>query len=105
MASSICACDLPASASWVFMSAIGRYDFAAAALKQLGPRILGFQKLGSPMAASQDRSTMQTKSLVPGIAISKPLLPRPITQALPEMDSGAALRARAISAFRSTIRY
>ena len=65
MAARISALDLPAKTSLVLSRKIGRKVRAAAALKQLGERTLGFQKSASVVAAAQERSTMQTKPLVP----------------------------------------
>ena len=77
---------------------------AAGELKQTGERSLGFQKSGSSLPAAQERHTMHTNPFLPFTAISYPCRPRIMTSASREMDSGAALRAKAISAVRS-IRY
>src|SRR5580658_1026765 len=78
---------------------------AAAALKQLGERTLGFQKSGASVDAAQPRSTIQRKPLVPFTAVVYPVGVSTITSAASAMDAGAALRARAISVFSSAIRY
>jgi hypothetical protein len=76
-------------------------DRAAGGLKQIGPRSLGFQNCGSSNGDIHDRSTTHTKPFLPFTAVSYPCRPRTETSASRDMDSGAALRARAISAFRS----
>src|ERR1700722_3511575 len=81
---------------------------AAGGLKQTGPRILGFQKFAddSPLNGPiHPRSTTHTKPFLPSTAVSYPCGPRTRTFASWDIESGAALRARAISAFRSGIRY
>src|SRR5882757_408409 len=70
----------------------------------MGTRTFGFQKSGSA-AEVHPRPTTHTKPFVPLTAVSKPCRPRTRTSASCEMDSGAALRARAISAARSAMRY
>src|SRR5450631_1945303 len=81
---------------------------AAGGLKQTGPRSLGFQKPLEPAPSNGDihpRSTTHTKPFLPLTAVSYPCRPRTRISASREIASGAALRARAISAFRSVIRY
>src|ERR1700675_1621689 len=80
-------------------------DRAAGGLKKLGPRNLGFQKCGWSNGDIHDRSTTHTKPFLPFTAVSYPCRPRTKTSASRDMDSGAALRAMAISAFRSPTRY
>ena len=99
------ALDFPSSTSRVFIRKMGRKVLAAAALKQLGARILGFQNSGSSVAWAHDRSTMQTKPFVPFTAVVKPVLPSTITSASSAIDFGAALRASAISELWSAIKY
>src|SRR5580693_882755 len=70
----------------------------------MGTRTFGFQKSASA-ADVHPRPTIHTKPFVPLTAVSKPCRPRTRTSASREMDSGAALRARAISAARSAMRY
>src|SRR5579871_3473616 len=105
MASSISVSDFPARANWVLLMTRGRYVRTAGGLKQIGPRILGFQNPGSPNPAVHERSTIHTKPFVPLTTCLYPSRPRTITSALLEIDVGAALLARAISALRSTIKY
>src|ERR1700730_5424585 len=76
-------------------------DRASGGLKQIGPRSLGFQNCGSSNGDIHARSTTHTKPFFPFTAVSYPWRPRTETSASRDMDSGAALRARAISAFRS----
>src|SRR5260370_2903461 len=76
-------------------------DRAAGGLKQIGPRSLGFQNWGSSNGDIHDRSTTHTKPFLPFTAVSYPCRPRTETSAARDTDSGAALRAMAISAFRS----
>src|SRR6202030_196747 len=76
-------------------------DRAAGGLKQIGPRIFGFQNWGSSNGDIHARSTTHTKPFFPLTTVSYPCRPRTKTSASRDMDSGAALRARAISAFRS----
>src|SRR5215813_13049261 len=83
----------------------GMLERAAGALKQIGARSLGFQKSGSSFPALHDRCTMHTKPFLPFTAVSKPLRLSTMISASSEMDLGAALRASAISASRSAIRY
>src|SRR5215467_6946271 len=97
--------DFPARANWVLEMVMGRYVRAAGGLKQIGPRILGFQNSGSPNGAVQERSTIHTKPFVPLAAVLYPCRSRTMTSALSEIAFGAALFARLISAVRSAIRY
>src|SRR5580693_5492794 len=81
---------------------------AAGGLKQIGPRILGFQKLTASSPSNgpiHPRSTTHTKPFLPLTAVSYPFRPRTKTSASLDIAAGAALRARAISAFRSVIKY
>src|ERR1700677_2244360 len=73
---------------------------AADGLKQIGLRTFGFQKSRSLVAAPHDLSTMQRKPFVPFCAVVYPSGLSTITSASSETDFGAAVRARAISAFR-----
>src|SRR5271170_7035063 len=97
--------DFPASTNLVFIRKIGTKVLVAAALKQCGARNLGFQKFGLSVAAPQPRSTRHMKPFLPGATVLYPSLVSTITSASPEMDGGAAVRASAISAFWSAIRY
>src|SRR6185437_3969483 len=83
----------------------GRMDRAAAGLKHCGTRTLGFQNSAELNGAIHDRSTIQTKPFFPWAAVSYPRHPRTRTFASLDIDSGAALRAKAISELRSGIRY
>src|SRR5215470_11161308 len=80
---------------------------AAWGLKQSGPRIFGFQNAElsiAPLVCSGDihaRSTTHTKPFLPSTAVSYPCRPRTRILASRDIDSGAALRANAISAPRS----
>src|ERR1700722_7257271 len=80
-------------------------DRAAAGLKQPGTRTLGFQNSAELNGDIHDRSTTQTKPFFPSIAGSYPRHPRTRIVASLDIDCGAALRAKAISALRSGIRY
>src|SRR6185437_7406580 len=77
---------------------MGAKVLAAAGLKQIGARTLGFQNSGSSVAAPHPRSTTQRKPFVPFTAVAYPPCRNTITSAPSEMDLGAPLRARAISA-------
>src|SRR5277367_3762177 len=101
IASAISSLDRPANTNSVFLTVIGTLNRAPAGLKQIGPRILGFQNTGSSTPAVHPRSTMHTKPFLPFTATSYPCGPNTITSASPEMDGGAALSAIAISALRS----
>src|SRR5215469_6930443 len=101
----ISACVLPARAISVRLYVVGKTDRAAGGLKQIGPRTLGFQNSGASGGDIQPRSTTHTNPFLPATAVSYPCCPKTKTVASCEMDSGAALRAKAISAFRSAIRY
>src|SRR5277367_2452835 len=101
----ICALDSPANTNSVLLKVSGKIDFTAAGLKQMGPRIFGFQNCGKSNWDIHDRSTIQTKPFLPATAVSYPCRPSTITSASAEIEGGAALRAMAISAFRSAIRY
>ena len=68
-------------------------------------RIFEFQYSGSSLGFDQDRSTMQTKPFDPFTAVVYLSLRSTITSAASEIDAGAALRASAISAFSSGIKY
>src|SRR5580704_15090639 len=105
IASRIWVSDFPARANWVLEIVMGRYVRAAGGLKQIGPRILGFQNSGSPNGAVHERSTIHTKPFVPFTAVLYPCRSRTITSALSAMLGGAALFERAISALRSAIKY
>src|SRR6185437_9254329 len=98
IAAPICARVRPASASSVFLSTSGRNDAAAGGFKQTGPRIFGFQKTGSSMPAVHERSTMQTKPLLPRAAMVYPCAPSTMISAACEIAAGAADRAIATSA-------
>ena len=105
IASSIWDSDFPARASRVLAMTRGRYVRTAGGLKQIGPRILGFQNTGSPNPAVHERSTIHRKPFVPLAAVLYPSRSRTITSALSAMLFGAALLARATSALRSAIKY
>src|SRR5579884_2755120 len=105
MAGAISAFDLPASTSLVFIRKMGRKLLADDGLKQMGARTFGFQNSGSSVAAPHDRSTRQTKPLLPFTAVVYAFRPSTITSAASEMDGGAALRASAISECWSAGRY
>src|SRR5215469_2640602 len=96
---------LPANTISVLLRVVGKTDRAAGGLKQIGPRTLGFQNSGASEGDIQPRSTTHTNPFLPSTAVSYPFFPSTRTVALCEIDSGAALRAKAISAFRSAIRY
>src|SRR5580704_3839371 len=97
--------DFPASTSLVFIRKMGTTVLAAGGLKQMGARTLGFQKSRLSVAAPQDRSTRQTKPLVPLTVVANPSRPSTMTSAASEMGAGAAVRARAISEFWSGTKY
>src|SRR5271154_2189775 len=101
IASAISSLDRPARTNSVFLTVMGTLNRAAGGLKQIGPRILGFQNTGSSTPAVHPRSTMHTKPFLPFTATSYPCRPITITSASAEMDGGAALSANAISALRS----
>src|SRR5271167_4678025 len=101
----ICSLDIPDSTSSVRLIVRGRIERTAGGLKQIGPRIFGFQNCAKSNGDIHDRSTRQAKPFVPLTAVSYPCRPKTITSASPEIDGGAALRAIAISAPRSVIRY
>jgi hypothetical protein len=100
----ISASVIPERAHFVRMRYQGSTERTAAALKHTGARVFGLQKSSSPKSLDQARSTMHTNPFFPFTAVSYPEAPRTITSALSEMDAGAALFAKAISALRS-IRY
>src|SRR4029077_17843772 len=89
----------------VLMRVIGKTDLAAGGLRQRAPRSLGFQKCGWSQGDIPARSTTHKKPFLPSTALSYPCRPRTIIFASRDMDSGAALRAKVISALRSVIRY
>src|ERR1700758_3509091 len=95
----------PANTISVLLYVAGKTDRAAGGLKQIGPRILGFQNSGASDGDIHPRSTTHTKPFLPLIAVSYPLRARTKTSASLEIAAGAALRARAISVLRSAIRY
>src|SRR5580693_6793416 len=105
MASMIWALDIPANTKSVLFRVRGKIDRTAGGLKQIGPRILGFQNSGKSNGDIHDLSTRQTKPFLPLTAVSYPRGPSTMTSASVEIDGGAALRAITISAFRSAIRY
>src|ERR1700761_2833045 len=71
----------------------------------MGARCFGFQKSEKSVEPDHPRCTMQTKPLLPLTAVVYPLRVRTSTSAASEMDFGAALRASAISAVWSGMRY
>src|SRR6185437_9880962 len=83
---------------------MGANVLAAAGLKQMGPRTLGFQNPGSVVAEPHERSTKQRKPFLPRATVVYPSRPKTITVASADMEGGAALLANAISAF-SGIKY
>src|SRR5215471_4478669 len=95
----------PASTHSVRLRITGSSVRTAGALKQFGARSLGFQNCRSSKPAVQERSTKQTNSFLPFTAVSYPWRPRTSTVASPEIDGGAAVRARAISSARLAMRY
>src|SRR5579864_5858460 len=105
VASMISVLDFPVTTSLVFIKKIGAKVLAAAGLKQMGERTLGFQNSASSVAAPHDRSTRQRKPFVPFTVVVYPFVPSTITSAASETDAGAALRASAISEFPSAIKY
>src|SRR6202035_473117 len=105
MALAISALERPANASSFLFKTIGTMDRAAGGLKQAGPRDLGVQNLGSSKPAVHDRSTRHTQPFFPGTAVSKPWRVSTRTVASADIEGGAALRANAISALRSAMRY
>src|ERR1700747_2744197 len=105
MPSTIWDLESPANTNSVLLNVSGRMDRTAGGLKQIGPRIFGFQNSGKSNGDIHDRSTRQAKPFLPLTAVSYPRRPSTMTSASVEIDGGAALRAIAISAFRSAIRY
>src|SRR5579862_4053391 len=105
VASTISVFDLPAITNLVFIRKMGTKVFAAGGLKQIGERTLGFQNSASSVEAPHDRSTRQRKPFVPFTADEYPWGPSTITSAASEMEGGAAVRASAISALLSEIKY
>src|SRR6266446_943888 len=80
-------------------------DRSAAGFKHIGTRTFGFQNSAELNGDIHDRSTTQTKPFFPSLTVSKPRQPRTRIFASLDIAAGAALRARAISALRSGIRY
>src|SRR5580700_2225501 len=68
-------------------------------------RSLGFQNSVELDGDIQARSTTHTKPFLPSTAVSKPCRPSTRIFASSDIAFGAALRARAISASRSDMRY
>src|SRR5215469_8111034 len=97
--------DSPANTISVRLNVRGRMDRAAAGLKQSGTRTLGLQNSVELNGFIHDRSTIQTKPFFPSMAVSYPRHPRTRIFASLDIAAGAALRAKAISALRSGIRY
>src|SRR5436305_855522 len=97
--------DLPANTICALFNVIGNTERAAAGLKQIGARIFGFQNSFESKRAIHERSTTQTKLLLPFEANSKPFRPKTKISASAEIEAGAALRARAISSSLLAIRY
>src|SRR5215469_3289005 len=95
----------PANTISVLLYVIGKTDRAAGGLKQIAPRILGFQNSAASAGPIHPRSTAHTKLFFPSTAVSYPCRPRTRILASPDMAAGAALRAKAISASRSAMRY
>src|SRR5579862_3244620 len=62
--------ERPASTHRVLSKFTGNTELAAAAFRQSGPRILGFQKTGSSKEANQERSTRHTNPFFPAAADS-----------------------------------
>src|SRR6266478_2455913 len=62
MPSMICSLDIPERTSSVRLKVRGRIDRTAGGLKQIGPRIFGFQNWAKSNGDIHDRSTRQTKS-------------------------------------------
>src|ERR1700740_985860 len=96
---------LPAKTISVLSRVVGSTDRTAGGLKQIGPRSLGFQNCGASEGDIHPLSTTHTKPFLPSLAVSYPWRPRTRILASRDMASGAALRANAISAFRSAMRY
>src|SRR5260370_1292855 len=105
MALAISALESPANANSFLFRTIGTMDRTAGGLKQAGPRDLGVQNRGSLKAAVNDRSTKHTQPFFPSLAVSKPCRVSTRTVASADIEGGAALRANAISALRSAMRY
>src|SRR5262249_37298908 len=101
----ICCLLAPASTHSVRFRNCASSVRAAAALKQFGPRSLGFQNSGASKPAAQERSTRQAKPCLPLTTVSERRPPRRRTLASAEIDGGAALRASAISSARLLSRY
>ena len=70
MASIICSLDIPESTSSVRLKVKGRIERTAGGLKQIGPRIFGFQNCAKSNGDIHDRSTRQTKPFLPLAAVS-----------------------------------
>src|SRR3984957_6994570 len=94
-----------ARASSANLSTTGNAERTAGAFRHMGPRILGFQYPGSSKPLVQDRSTRQTKPFLPVTAVWNPWRVSTMTLASLEIAAGAELRASAISASRSAMRY
>src|SRR5580692_10825050 len=90
--------DKPLSARSVLLYVIGSTERAAGGLKQIGPRIFGFQNSGLSTGPIQERSTAHTKPFLPFTAVSYPCSLSTRIVASPDTAAGAALRASAISA-------
>src|ERR1700722_6927651 len=97
--------DFPANSNFVLIKVSGSTVRAAAGLRQIGLRFLGVQNSALSNGFIHARSKMQTKPFLPSTAVSKPWGPRATTAASRDIDAGAAVRANAISALRSVIRY
>src|SRR5215469_7436910 len=63
----------PANTISVLLLVVGKTDRAAGGLKQIGPRILGFQNSGASAGPIHPRSTAHTKPFFPSTAVSYPL--------------------------------
>src|SRR5208283_2796475 len=105
MRARIASFDSPASASSVNLNSTGSAERTAGAFRHTGPRIFGFQYPGSSKPLVQDRSTKQTNPFLPVTAVWYPWRVSTMTVASLDIVGGAALRASAISASRSAMRY
>ena len=62
--------DKPARIISVLLYVNGKTERTAGGLKQIGPRILGFQNSGQSNGDIHDRSTMHTNPFLPFTAVS-----------------------------------
>src|SRR5450755_4468684 len=77
----------------------------AGGLRHAGPRPRGFQNSGSSRPADHERPTKQTQPLLPLFATTIPLGVSTRISASAEIDGGAAVRAKTISAAALGIKY